>query len=119
MSDLYPRGGERGRSPCQPTIARRAHLVAVARGAANPQEVVNSIASVYADTRSSPLFPTVARASAAGLLNLPAKPQFASGRPGAARLPVARLATKQVQTWMRLAVADAHNNPRTLSASTG
>ena len=51
---------------------------------------MNSIAAVYTETRGSPLFPTIARASAAGLLHLPAKPRIRQrGAGGDARLPAA------------------------------
>jgi hypothetical protein len=115
LSDLYLEAVNAG-APLPPAIARRAHLVAVARGAANSQEVVNSIGVVYADTRGSPLFPTVARASATGLLQLPAQRQFAGVATEALRAFLLLGDKKQAQTWMRLAVAAAHNNPQTLNA---
>lgn len=115
LSDLYVEAVNTG-ARLPPAIARRAQLVAVARGAANPQEVVNSIGVVYADTRGSPLFPTVARASATGLLQLPAQQQFAGAATEALRAFLLLGDKRQAQAWMRLAVADAHNNARTLNA---
>lgn len=115
LSDLYLEAVNGGAS-LPPAIARRARLVAVARGAANPQEVVNSIGVVYADTRGSPLFPTVARASATGLLQLPAQQQFAGVATEALRAFLLLGDKKQAQAWMRLAVSAARNDPQTLSS---
>ena len=64
---------------CRRRWRARAQLVAAARNAVErPTRSCKSIAAVYSEARGSPLFPTIARASAAGLLRLPARPQFAS-----------------------------------------
>ena len=67
----------------------------------NPTEMVNSIAAVYGEARGSPLFPTIARASAAGLLNLPAQPQFANVAQEAMRGFLLLGAKQQAQAWIR------------------
>jgi hypothetical protein len=93
-------------------MARRARLVATARSATNPDEVMRSIAAVYGEARGSPLFPTIARASAAGLLNLPAKPQFANVAQEAMRGFLLLGDKQQTQAWTRLALNAAYNNAR-------
>ena len=77
LGDLYLEALREG-AALPPAVARRARMVAAARNASNPTEMVNSIAAAYGEARGSPLFPTIARASAAALINLPAQPQFAN-----------------------------------------
>jgi hypothetical protein len=96
-------------------MMRRAQLVAAARRAANPQEIVNSTVAVYSEARGSPLFPTIARASAAGLLNLPAKPQFATVAQQAMRGFLLLGDKKQAQAWTKLALSAALNNTLALT----
>jgi hypothetical protein len=114
LGDLYLEALRDG-APLPPAMARRAELVARARRASNPQEIVNSIVAVYGDARGSPLFPTIARASAAGLLNLPAKPQFATVAQQAMRGFLLLGDKKQAQAWTRLALNAAYNNSTALA----
>ena len=75
LGDLYVQAVKEGAS-LPPALARRAQLVYLARNAANAQEIMNSVAAVYGEARGNPMFPTIARASAIGLLNLPVKPRL-------------------------------------------
>ena len=115
LGDLYLEAVRNGAS-LPPAMARRAQLVAAARNASNPEEIVNSIIAVYSDVRGSPLFPTVARASAAGLLSLPAKPQFARVAQEAMRGFLLLGDKQQAQAWTRLALGAAYNNVQALTA---
>lgn len=115
LGDLYLEAIRNGAS-LPPAMARRAQLVAAARSASNPQEIVNSIIAVYSEAWGSPLFPTIARASAAGLLNLPAKPQFAAVAQQAMRGFLLLGDKKQAQAWTRLALSAAYNNAQALTA---
>ena len=54
------------RANLPPAMARRAQLVYLARNVTNAQEIMNSVAVVYAEARGNPMFPTIARASAFG-----------------------------------------------------
>ncbi len=99
-----------------PAMARRARLVEAARRASNAQEVVNSIIAVYAEARGSALFSTVARASAAGLLNIPAQPQFANIAQEAMRGFLLLGDKRQTKEWTKLALTAALNNPRAMAA---
>jgi hypothetical protein len=77
---------------------------------------MRTIADVYSEARGSPLFPTIARASAAGLLNLPANPQFANVAQEAMR-GFLLLGDKQLaQAWTKLALHAAYNNARAMMA---
>jgi hypothetical protein len=114
LGDLYLEALRDG-ARLPPAMARRAGLVAAARRAANPQEIVDSIIAVYSEARGSPLFPTIARASAAGLLNLPAKPQFATVAQQAMRGFLLLGDKKQAQAWTRLALSAAYNNSMALT----
>jgi hypothetical protein len=115
LADLYVEAVA-GRVPLPPATAQRARLVAAARAVTNAQEIMNSMTAVYGEARGGALFPTVARATAAGMLNLPAKPEYAAVAPDAMRgfflLGDKRLAT----AWTHLAVNNALNNPRALAA---
>ena len=62
------------------------------------------------------MFPTIARASAAGLLSLPAKPQFASVAQEAMRGFLLLGDKQQAQAWTRLALNAAYNNAGALNA---
>ena len=115
LSDLYVEA-VRDRVPLQPATLRRAQLVAAARNAGSPQEVMSSIVAVYGESRGSPMFATVARASAVGLLNLPPQPQYANVAQEAIR-GFLLLGDKQLtQKWTRLAVTAAYNNARAMNA---
>ena len=111
LGDLYVEA-VRDRANLPPAMARRARLVAAARSATNADEIMRSIADVYGEARGSPLFPTIARASAAGLLNLPAKPQFANVAQEAMRGFLLLGDKQQTQAWTRLALTAANNNAR-------
>jgi hypothetical protein len=115
LGDLYLEAIRDG-AALPPAIARRAQLVAAARNASNPEEIVNSIVAVYGEARGSPLFPTIARASAAGLLNLPAKPQFANVAQQAMRGFLLLGDKQQTKAWTRLALGAAYNNAGALTA---
>ena len=99
-----------------PAMARRAKLVEAARRASNAQEVVNSIVAVYGEARGGALFPTIARASAAGLLNIPAQPQFANIAQEAMRGFLLLGDKQQTKAWTRLALTAALNDPRAVAA---
>src|SRR5262249_26149555 len=74
LSDLYAQAVREG-AALPEAMARRARLVAAVSAATTGPEIVQSIATVYAETRGSPLFPTLARATAAGLLRLSPRPE--------------------------------------------
>ena len=99
-----------------PAMARRAKLVEAARRASNAQEVVNSIIAVYGEARGGALFPTIARASAAGLLNIPAQPQFANIAQEAMRGFLLLGDKQQTKAWTKLALTAALNDPRAMAA---
>jgi hypothetical protein len=115
LGDLYLEALRDGAS-LPPAIARRARMVAAARSASNPGEMVNSIAAAYGEARDSPLFPTIARASAAALINLPAQPQFANVAQEAMRGFLLLGAKLQTQAWIRLALGAVSNNARAIIA---
>ncbi len=115
LGDLYLEAIRDG-AALPSAMARRAQLVAAARNATNAQEIINSIVAVYSEAHGSPMFPTIARASAAGLLNLPAKPQFASVAQEAMRGFLLLGDKKQAQAWTRLALNAAYNNVQALNS---
>jgi hypothetical protein len=97
-------------------MMRRAQLVAAARNASNPAEVMQAVHAVYGETRGSPLFPTIARASAAALLNLPPKQEYADLAQEAIR-GFLLLGDKQLtKAWTKLALQAAYNNARAMNA---
>ncbi|MPZ33374.1 MAG: hypothetical protein GEV13_20680 [Rhodospirillales bacterium] len=115
LGDLYLEALRDGAS-LPPAVARRARMVAAARSASNPGEIVNSIAAAYGEARGSPLFPTIARASAAALINLPAQPQFANVAQEAMRGFLLLGDKLQAQAWIRLALSAVSNNARAIIA---
>jgi len=115
LGDLYLEALREGAALPAP-VARRARMVAAARNASNPTEMVNSIAAAYGEARGSPLFPTIARASAAALINLPAQPQFANVAQEAMRGFLLLGAKLQAQAWVRLALSAVSNNARAIIA---
>jgi hypothetical protein len=115
LGDLYLEALRSG-AALPAAIARRAQMVAAARNASNPTEMVNSIAAAYGEARGSPLFPTIARASAAALINLPAQPQFANVAQEAMRGFLLLGAKLQAQAWVRLALGAVSNNARAIIA---
>lgn len=115
LGDLYVEA-VRDRVPLPQGMARRAQLVAQARNAASPADVMSSVSTIYSEMRGNPLFSTVARASAVGLLNLPAQPQYANIAQEAIR-GFLLLGDKQLtQAWTKLAVNAAYNNARAMNA---
>ncbi len=115
LGDLYIEA-LRDRVVLPPAMARRAKLVYDARRAANPQEVVNSIIAVYGEARGSSLFPTIARASAAGLLNIAAQPEFANIAQEAMRGFLLLGDKRQTKAWTKLALSAARDDARALAA---
>jgi hypothetical protein len=115
LSDLYAQAVKEGAALPAP-MARRARLVAAAHDASNAQEIMTSIAALYGESRDSPLFPTLARASATALLHLPAKPDYANVAQEAMR-GFLLLGDKQLAlAWTQLALRAAFNNARAMMA---
>ncbi len=115
LSDLYAQAVKEGAN-LPPAMARRAQLVAATRDATNAKQIMSSIAAIYSETRGSPLFPTVARASATALLHLPPKPEYANVAQEAMR-GFLLLGDKQLAlAWTKLALQAAYNNARAMTA---
>jgi hypothetical protein len=115
LSDLYVQAVKEG-AALPPAIAKRAQLVWGVRNSANAQELMAAITAAYAAERGSPLFSTVARATAIGLLNLPAKPEYANVAQEAMR-GFLLLGDKQLAlAWTKLALNAAYNNARAMMA---
>jgi hypothetical protein len=117
LSDLYAQAVRDGAALPGP-MARRAQLVAAVSAAATGPQIVQSIAAVYAETRGSPLFPTLARATAAGLLRLSPRPEFAGVAQEAIRGFLLLGDKKLTEAWVKLAVNSAlnKNDPATIDA---
>ena len=115
LGDLYIEAA-RGRVNLPGPMARRARLVASARAAQSPQQLMSSIAAVYGDEKGGTLFPTVARASALALINLPAKPEYANVAQEAMRGFLLLGDKAQARAWTKLALTAAHNNARAMQA---
>ena len=115
LSDLYVEAVRAG-ARLPPAMAKRAQLVAAVRAAGNTRELMPAIATLYADTQGSPLFPTVARASATGLLSLPPKPEYANVAQEAIRGLLLLGDTQLTKIWTKLALSAAFNNARALYA---
>lgn len=115
LADLYVDALRQG-ATLPPAMERRARLVQAARDAANPQEIVAAVRAVYGETRGSPLFPTIARASAVALLNLPAKPEYADLAQEAIRGLLLLGDKRLTNAWTKLALQAAYNNARALNA---
>jgi hypothetical protein len=109
LSDLYVQA-VREHVPLPGPMARRAQLVAAVSNATTGPEITQSIAAVYSETRGSPLFPTIARATAAGLLRLSPQPQFAAIAQEAIRGFLLLGDRKLTEAWVKLAVDGALNN---------
>jgi hypothetical protein len=97
-------------------MARRAQLVAAVSNATNAAEIMQSITAVYAETRGSPLFPTIARATAQGLLRLDPRPEFAQIAQEAIRGFLLLGDKRRTAAWIKLAIQAAKSNPSTLNA---
>ena len=115
LSDLY-REAIRDRVALPAPMARRAQLVAAVSNATNGPEIMQSITAVYTETRGSPLFPTIARATAQGLLRLDPRPEFSQIAQEAARGFLLLGDKKRTEAWIKLALEAAKNNPGTLNA---
>ena len=115
LGDLYLDAVRDGVAMPAP-MARRARLVAAARGASNAQQLISSITAVYGDERGGALFPTVARAGAQALLNLPPKPEYANVAQEAMRGFLLLGDKQQTKAWMKLALSAAFNDQRAMSA---
>jgi len=115
LSDLYREAIRDGAALPAP-VARRAQLVAAVSNATNAAEIMQSITAVYSETRGSPLFPTVARATAAGLLRLDPRPEFSNLAREAIRGFLLLGDKRRTEAWVKLAVGAAPNDPRTLDA---
>jgi hypothetical protein len=115
LGDLYVQAVKEG-AALPPAMARRAQLVFAARNAGNAQEIMSSVAAVYGDARGNPLFPTIARASAIGLLNLPAKPEYANAAQEAIRGFLLLGDKRRTEAWTKLALTAAYNNARAMNA---
>jgi len=115
LGDLYVQAVKEG-AALPPAMARRAQLVFAARNAANAQEIMSSVAAVYGEARGNPLFPTIARASAVGLLNLPPKPEYANAAQEAIRGFLLLGDKRRTEAWTKLALTAAYNNARAMNA---
>ena len=115
LSDLYVLAVRDG-AAMPAAMARRARLVAAARNAGNADEIMQSLVAVYGEARGSPLFATVARASASSLLTLPAKPEYANVAQEAIRGLLLLGDQRLTQTWTKLALTSIANNARAIIA---
>lgn len=115
LGDLYVQAVREG-AALPPAMARRAQLVVAARDATNPQEIMNAITAIYAATRNSPLFPTLARAAATALLSLPPKPEYANVAQEAMRGFLLLGDQRLSLAWTKLALNAAYNNARAMMA---
>ena len=97
-------------------MAKRARMVAAARGAQNAQQLMSAIAAVYGDERGGPLFPTVARASAGALMNVAPKPEYAAVAQEVIRGFLLLGDKEQGKAWTRLAVSTAFNDSRAMGS---
>lgn len=115
LGDLYMQAVKEG-AVLPPAMAKRARLVAAVRNATNAQEIATAITAVYAEARGTPLYSTVARATATGLLSLPAKPEYANVAQEAMR-GFLLLGDKQAAlAWTRLALTASSDNARAMMA---
>lgn len=115
LGDLYVLAVREG-AVLPAAMARRARLVAAARNAGNGDEIMQSLVAVYGESRGSPLFATVARATASSLLTLPAKPEYANVAQEAIR-GLLLLGNKSLtRTWTKLALSSVGNNARAILA---
>jgi hypothetical protein len=115
LGDLYVQAVREG-ATLPAAMARRAQLVVAARDATNPHEIMNAITAIYAATRNSPLFPTLARAAATALLSLPPKPEYANVAQEAMRGFLLLGDQKLSLAWTKLALNAAYNNARAMMA---
>jgi hypothetical protein len=114
LSDLY-REALHDNVALPGPIMRRAQLVAAVSNATNAAEIMQSITAVYTETRGSPLFPTIARATAQGLLRLDPRKEFAQIALEATRGFLLLGDKRRTEAWIKLAFGAAANNPGTLN----
>lgn len=115
LSDLYVLAVREG-AGMPAAMARRARLVAAARNASTADEIMQSLVAVYGEARGSPLFATIARATASSLLTLPAKPEYANVAQEAIRGLLLLGDQRLTQTWTKLALTSVSNNARAIMA---
>jgi hypothetical protein len=115
LSDLYVLAVRDG-AAMPAAMARRARLVAAARNASNADEIMQLLVAVYGEARGSPLFATVARATASSLLTLPAKPEYANVAQEAIRGLLLLGDKSLTQIWTKLALTSVANNARAIMA---
>lgn len=115
LSDLYKEAIHDGVALPAP-VGRRAQLVVAVSNATNAAEIMQSITAVYTETRGSPLFPTIARATAQGLLRLDPRPEFSNIAQEAIRGFLLLGDKRRTEAWIKLAIDAAKNNPSTLNA---
>jgi hypothetical protein len=115
LADLYLQAIKEN-APLPPAMAQRARLVYLARNAANAQDIMKSVAVVYGQARGNPMFPTIARASAVGLLNLPPRPEYANVAQEAIRGFLLLGDKRQTEAWTRLALTASYSNARAMNA---
>lgn len=115
LGDLYLEA-VRDRVVLPAPMSRRARLAAAARGAQDAQQLMSAIAAVYGEEKGGALFPTVARASAQALINLPPKPEYANVAQEAMRGFLLLGDRMQTKAWTRLALTAAYNNARAVQA---
>jgi hypothetical protein len=115
LGDLYREALHDGAALPAP-MARRAQLVVAVSNATNAAEIMQSITAVYTETRGSPLFPTIARATAQGLLRLDPRPEFSQIAQEAIRGFLLLGDKRRTEAWIKLAIQAAKSNPSTLNA---
>jgi hypothetical protein len=115
LSDLYVLAVRDG-AALPAAMTRRARLVAGARDAGNADEIMQAMVAVYGESRGSPLFATVARASASSLLTLPARPEYANVAQEAIRGLLLLGDRHLTQTWVKLALTAVASNARAIMA---
>jgi len=115
LSDIYVLAVRDG-AALPAAMARRARLVATARNASSAEEIMQSLVAVYGEARGSPLFATVARASASSLLTLPAKPEYANVAQEAIRGLLLLGDRRLTQSWIKLALSAVTSNARAILA---
>jgi hypothetical protein len=77
---------------------------------------MRSLVAVYGEARGSPLFATIARATASSLLTLPPKPEYANVAQEAIRGLLLLGNKRLTQTWVKLALTAVTNNARAILA---
>lgn len=115
LSDLYVLAVRDG-TALPAAMARRARLVAAARNASTADEIMRLLVAVYGEARGSPLFATIARATASSLLTLPAKPEYANVAQEAIRGLLLLGDKSLTRAWTKLALTSVASNARAIMA---